>query len=445
MDPSRTTVFISYSHKDRKWLERLQVHLGPLERAGLIDPWDDRRIKPGMQWREEIEKALRSARVAVLLVSADFMNSSYIQNNELPPLLEAAGRDGCRILTLIVEPCRYAREEALARFQAVNDPAKPLSSLRGPLREKILDNVSQQIEEAVATSFVSTRKAPQTEPRDWIARINRAFAGTVAIHRVVREEPRISIEGAATLSPEEREVAERFRAGFPARGFSNDPHAILSKSPVWSDNPVVFSVRTLDFGDVSALRHVGKQPAVLSGLALCFCEATQELLLHRRAEDSATYPGSLHILGGGYMPPGVKARDDQYSLVNTARREVLEEAQVVFAWEAMPPGALATELTTGFVQFVLLGVNLSRYDIERATPNREGSGLTRVAFDELFESLVRTDSDDPIASHVGWVPSGKAHVLAWLALGAPGSKSPLRFGPYSATELFEAVMAERRE
>ncbi len=54
MTGSREKVFIVYSHQDTQWLERLQVHLKPIERQGLIERWDDTRIAPGTSWRGEI-------------------------------------------------------------------------------------------------------------------------------------------------------------------------------------------------------------------------------------------------------------------------------------------------------------------------------------------------------------------------------------------------------
>jgi formylglycine-generating enzyme required for sulfatase activity len=125
---SRTKVFISYSHKDIAWLKRLQVHLKPLERAGLIECWDDTRIKPGEKWSVEIKKALARARVAVLLVSADFLASDFIADNELPPLLATAEREGTLILPINLSPC-LVEQTPLAHFQAVNPPDQPLIGL----------------------------------------------------------------------------------------------------------------------------------------------------------------------------------------------------------------------------------------------------------------------------------------------------------------------------
>jgi len=148
-NPSPPHVFISYSQKDRRWLERLQIHLKPLEREAIITRWDDTLIEPGTQWQPEITRALSLAKVAVLLISADFLASDYVRNNELPPLLDAAREAGTTILPLILSPCRFAREESLAKFQAVNNPERPLNSLTKAKQEKVFDLLCESIEKTL--------------------------------------------------------------------------------------------------------------------------------------------------------------------------------------------------------------------------------------------------------------------------------------------------------
>ena len=39
--PRRTTIFVSYCHRNRRWVQRLRVHLTPYDRLGVLDLWDD--------------------------------------------------------------------------------------------------------------------------------------------------------------------------------------------------------------------------------------------------------------------------------------------------------------------------------------------------------------------------------------------------------------------
>jgi len=142
---TRRRVFISYSHQDATWPKRLQVHLRPIVRDGLIELWDDSRILPGTEWRSALGDALLSADCAVFLISADFLASDFILNDELPPLLEKAATGGTQILSVIVGHCMYTRLEHLSRYQAVNPPTRPLTAMPGHEAEETLFRVAEAI------------------------------------------------------------------------------------------------------------------------------------------------------------------------------------------------------------------------------------------------------------------------------------------------------------
>ena len=81
-------VFCSYSHRDEEHLNDLRDSLRGLEREGLIEWWHDRKIVPGWEWNEAIDKHLRTADVVLLLVSRAFMASDYVYEKEIGVAVE---------------------------------------------------------------------------------------------------------------------------------------------------------------------------------------------------------------------------------------------------------------------------------------------------------------------------------------------------------------------
>ncbi len=128
----RTRVFICYSHTDSRFLQRLQVQLAPEVRSKRVDLWDDTKITPGRNWRSEIDDALQTAKVAVLLVSADFLT----------------------ILPVLLKPCLYQRTP-LADFEFVNKPLIPLEKMRSVEREETWMRVVEAITAALPSSSAS--------------------------------------------------------------------------------------------------------------------------------------------------------------------------------------------------------------------------------------------------------------------------------------------------
>ena len=147
-------VFISYSHQDSKYLKRLLVHLVTLERGGMIDIWSDTKIVPGANWHDEIRQAIDSARVAVLLISADFLASQFIAENELHPLLAAAKTQGTTILPVILSPCDIESSN-LSQFQAVNSLSNPLTKMNRHQKEELWTKVTAIIKETVTAQEAS--------------------------------------------------------------------------------------------------------------------------------------------------------------------------------------------------------------------------------------------------------------------------------------------------
>jgi hypothetical protein len=169
----RDQVFISYSHKDKKWCDDLHTHLKPYLHGGSIVSWSDQQIRPGSQWFTEIKTALTNTKVAVLLVTPDFIASDFIHEYELGPLLKEAEEGGVRILWIPVRESAYM-ETTLQKYQAVIDPGKPLAGMSTANRDHAWATICGEIKKAVKVlSNIPDHQQHATESaKHWLSLID---------------------------------------------------------------------------------------------------------------------------------------------------------------------------------------------------------------------------------------------------------------------------------
>lgn len=147
-------VFISYSHNsnDRPLLEQLLRQLSPLKQAGLIEWWEDAMIPPGGDWDQEISKNLHRADIVLLLVSADYLNSDYVNRIEVPVAMQRQAAGDCVIIPVLLRSCLfdlmpYARYEFLPKLPE-NQRLLPVE--QWPNRDEALKTVVHRLYTLVA-------------------------------------------------------------------------------------------------------------------------------------------------------------------------------------------------------------------------------------------------------------------------------------------------------
>lgn len=142
-------IFLSYSHKDIEWMKRLETMLKPYLREAEqeLNLWVDTKIRAGDQWSKQIDQALKSASIAVLLVSADFLASEFITKVELSWFLKVAKEGKLRLLWVYLSPAGYEATD-LKYFQATHDIKTPLSLMDKPLADQTLKEIAIKIKKA---------------------------------------------------------------------------------------------------------------------------------------------------------------------------------------------------------------------------------------------------------------------------------------------------------
>jgi hypothetical protein len=139
------SLFVSYSHHDETWMRRLTTHLLAIPKTAAVDVWVDTLIGAGELWHQQIVSALKRSRAAVLLLSADFLTSSFIRNEEIPRLLEAEAVRGLSIFPLLTRPCAFEQHLWLAQRQVRPRGAIALSAKSDSDVDQALADLAREI------------------------------------------------------------------------------------------------------------------------------------------------------------------------------------------------------------------------------------------------------------------------------------------------------------
>ena len=120
-----TKIFISYSHKDEELRKELEKHLAELKRQEIVTTWSDEQIRPGEELDNAIEEELERADIILLLVSPDFLASTYCREIETVKALEQRKTRGAITIPVILRPCAWKRAP-FGRLKALPKDGKPV-------------------------------------------------------------------------------------------------------------------------------------------------------------------------------------------------------------------------------------------------------------------------------------------------------------------------------
>ena len=145
----RNRLFISYSHEDTKWLEAVTEQLAVLEAEGLVSLCEDSQLRVGEGWYQQLNEMMLGARLGLLLVSATFLTSKFVREEEIPRLFDRHEEGGMKIYPLLVQPCPWERVAWLAKLelrpQDSKRRVKALSAFDGSARKQKLVDIANEI------------------------------------------------------------------------------------------------------------------------------------------------------------------------------------------------------------------------------------------------------------------------------------------------------------
>lgn len=141
-------VFYSYAPEDEELCKKLEKHLRVLERRGTMRGFSPRRVSAGEEWKGIVDARLNEAKVILLLVSSDFMDSDYCWDVEVKRAMERHKAGDARVIPIILRPCQW-QEAPFGELSALPEGGKSVTEW--PSIDDALNDVAAAVKAAVAS------------------------------------------------------------------------------------------------------------------------------------------------------------------------------------------------------------------------------------------------------------------------------------------------------
>lgn len=119
-------LFFSYSHADEAFRDQLEKQLTMLKRQGIIETWHDRRINAGDELDASISAHVDNDDIILLLVSPDFLASSYCYDREMTRAMERHEQKDATVIPVILRPCEW-QYSSFGKLLATPTDGRPIN------------------------------------------------------------------------------------------------------------------------------------------------------------------------------------------------------------------------------------------------------------------------------------------------------------------------------
>lgn len=272
-------LFLSYSHQDEELRSELEKHLAVLQREGVIDVWQDRRIGPGGEIDHEISDQLEAADIILLLVSSDFLHSNYCYDIEMKRAMERHEEGTAHVIPIILRPCDWG-QAPFGKLNAMPTDGKPV------IEHSSLDRGFLMVAQAVraAVEYLHSTVPEQDEPA----------AAATAIHRSDRSS-NLRIKKQFTDRDRHKFLDEGFE--YIAKYFENSLKELEARNPEVETN-----FKRIDANHFEAVAYVNGDEQSRCGIWMGGFSRNNDSLLfsHNGVGNGNSFNESMSVDDNGY-------------------------------------------------------------------------------------------------------------------------------------------------